>query len=59
MNVQLFATEKSLQDADIHYCLTQSDSLAELKSNRKSNRKSKPVMESVTECGHFGVVILQ
>ncbi|CAB3995427.1 Hypothetical predicted protein [Paramuricea clavata] len=29
---QLIATEKSLQDADIHYRLTQSDGLAELKS---------------------------
>jgi hypothetical protein len=50
-----------LQDAEIHYGLTQSDSLAELVIDKRkaTSRKSKPVMESATQCGHFGVVILQ
>ncbi|CAB4034133.1 Hypothetical predicted protein, partial [Paramuricea clavata] len=52
---------KSLQDAEIHYGLTQSDSSAELVIDKRkaTTRKSKPVMESAAHCGHFGVVVFQ
>jgi hypothetical protein len=47
--------------AEIHYGLTQPDSLPELVTDKRkaTSCKSKSVMESAIQCGHFGVIILQ